>query len=145
MICNEWINACKATLNFGYMNGHSSHLPRLNYGCKIECLQNAPHWQSLQSECQCKTKTLIKRILYLDLKVTKRLFYLGLNLGWLRSFSISIWLWRWPRGFSILIWMKGNQEASLSWFELGQIERLLYLNLNLEATKRLLYLNLNGR
>ena len=21
------------------MNGHSSHLPRLNYGCKIECLQ----------------------------------------------------------------------------------------------------------
>ena len=21
------------------MNGYSSHLPRLNYGCKIECLQ----------------------------------------------------------------------------------------------------------
>ena len=39
MIGNEWINACNATLNFGYMNGHSSYLPRLNYGCKIECLQ----------------------------------------------------------------------------------------------------------
>ena len=38
MICNEWINACNATLNFGYMNGHSSRLPRLNCGCKIECL-----------------------------------------------------------------------------------------------------------
>ena len=38
MICNEWINVCNATLNFGYTNGHSSHLPRLNYGCKIECL-----------------------------------------------------------------------------------------------------------
>ena len=23
----------------GYMNGHSSHFSRLNYGCKIECLQ----------------------------------------------------------------------------------------------------------
>ena len=39
MICNEWINACYAILNFGYMNGHSSHFPRLNYGYKIECLQ----------------------------------------------------------------------------------------------------------
>ena len=38
MIYNEWINACNATLNFGYRNGHSRHLPRLNYGCKIECL-----------------------------------------------------------------------------------------------------------
>ena len=26
-------------MNFGYMNGHSSHLPWLNYRCKIECLQ----------------------------------------------------------------------------------------------------------
>ena len=24
---------------FGYMNDHFGHLPRLNYGCKIECLQ----------------------------------------------------------------------------------------------------------
>ena len=39
MIWNEWIHACNATLNFGYMNGHSHHLPRLNYRCKIECLQ----------------------------------------------------------------------------------------------------------
>ena len=42
MICNEWINACNAILNFGDMNGHSSHLPWLKYGCKIECLQ--PCW-----------------------------------------------------------------------------------------------------
>ena len=39
MMWNEWINACNAIMNFGYMNGHSSHLPWLNYGCKIECLQ----------------------------------------------------------------------------------------------------------
>ena len=26
-------------MNFGYMNAHSSHLSRLNYGCKIKCLQ----------------------------------------------------------------------------------------------------------
>ena len=39
MICNEWINACNAIVNFGYMNGHCSHFPWLNYGCKIECLQ----------------------------------------------------------------------------------------------------------
>ena len=38
MICKEYINACNAILNFKDMNGHSSHLPRLNYGCKIECL-----------------------------------------------------------------------------------------------------------
>ena len=43
---------------FGYMNGHSSHLPRLNHGCKIKCLQNAPHWQRLQSERQCKNKDI---------------------------------------------------------------------------------------
>ena len=43
MICNERIDACNATLNFGYMNGHSSHLPKLNYGCKIECLQMHSH------------------------------------------------------------------------------------------------------
>ena len=43
----------------GYMDGHSSHSPWLNHECKIECLQNAPHWQSLESEYQCKTKTLI--------------------------------------------------------------------------------------
>ena len=30
--------------------GHSSHSPWLNHRCKIECLQNAPHWQSLKSE-----------------------------------------------------------------------------------------------
>ena len=35
-----------------------------------------------------------------------------------------------------------NQEDSLSWFEPGAIERLLYLNLKFEATKRLLYLGL---
>ena len=39
IMCNEWINACNAIMNFGYMNGHSSHLPWLNYGCKIKCLQ----------------------------------------------------------------------------------------------------------
>ena len=43
-------------MNFGYMNGHSYHLPWLNYGCKIECLQNAPYWQNLQSECQLKQR-----------------------------------------------------------------------------------------
>ena len=31
---NEWINARNATLNVGYMNGRSSHLPWLNYGVK---------------------------------------------------------------------------------------------------------------
>ena len=36
---------------FGYMNGHSSYLPKLNRGYEIECLENAPHWQRLQSEC----------------------------------------------------------------------------------------------
>ena len=25
--------------NLAIINGHYSHLPRLNYGCKIECLQ----------------------------------------------------------------------------------------------------------
>ena len=40
MICNKWINACNAIMNFGYMNGHSSHLPWLNYRCKIKCLQS---------------------------------------------------------------------------------------------------------
>ena len=43
----------------GYMNGHSSHSPQINHRWKIKCLQNALHWQSLESECQCKTKTLI--------------------------------------------------------------------------------------
>ena len=47
MIWNEWINASNSTLNFGYVNGHSSHLPRLNYGCKIECLQGWPWSLSL--------------------------------------------------------------------------------------------------
>ena len=56
MICNEWIYSCNAIMNFGYMNGHSYHLPWLNYGCKIECLQNAPYWQNLQSECQLKQR-----------------------------------------------------------------------------------------
>ena len=40
----------------GYMDDHSNHLPWLNHRCKIECLQNAPHWQSLESEHQCKNK-----------------------------------------------------------------------------------------
>ena len=31
---NEWINTCNATLNVRYMNGHSSHIPWLNYGEK---------------------------------------------------------------------------------------------------------------
>ena len=30
---------------FGYMNGHSSHLPWLNYGCKIEYLQLPPDFE----------------------------------------------------------------------------------------------------
>ena len=75
-------------------------------------------------------------------KVTKRFLYLGLNLGRLRDFFILIWIWGQPKGFSILIWMGINQEDSLSWFEPGAIERLLYLNLKFEATKRLLYLGL---
>ena len=37
------------------------------------------------------------------------------NLRRLIGFSISIWNYEWPRGFSILIWMEGNQEVSLSW------------------------------
>ena len=28
---------------FGYINGHFSHLPRLNYECKIECLHLSPY------------------------------------------------------------------------------------------------------
>ena len=66
MICNEWINACNAKAKwcmwcknkmthvmqewlffFGYMNGHSSHLPWLNHECKIECLQ----WLSIFCFC----------------------------------------------------------------------------------------------
>ena len=39
MICNGWFNICNATMIFGYMKGHFSHLPKLNYGCKIKCLQ----------------------------------------------------------------------------------------------------------
>ena len=78
-------------------------------------------------------------------KVTERLLYLSLNLGGLRGFSILICMWGRPKGFSILIWMGGNREASLSRFELGEIERLLYLNMKLEVTKRFLYLDLNGR
>ena len=30
---------------------------RLNAGCKIGCQQNAPHLQSLKSECQCMKET----------------------------------------------------------------------------------------
>ena len=41
--------------------------------------------------------------------------------------------------------MGGDREASISRFEPKAIERLLYLNLKLEATKTLLYLDLNGR
>ena len=48
-----------AILNFGYMNGHSSHLLRLNYGCKIECLQV---WsRSMISKCvwsHCQISTV---------------------------------------------------------------------------------------
>ena len=29
------------------MNGHSSHLPRLSYGCKIECLHLASNKEVL--------------------------------------------------------------------------------------------------
>ena len=33
-------DACDARMTFfWYMDGHSSHLPWLNHGCKIECLQ----------------------------------------------------------------------------------------------------------
>ena len=33
-------NACnEIMIFFGYMNGHSCHLPWLNHGCKIKCLQ----------------------------------------------------------------------------------------------------------
>ena len=62
-----------------------------------------------------------------EFEVTERLLYLDLKLGW---------LW----DFSILIWILGDQEASLFWgdreaslyrFEPKAIERLLYLNLNL--------------
>ena len=55
----------------GTWNGCFSHLPRLNYGCKIECLQNALHWQSLNSECQCKTKTLILATMILSRLIFK--------------------------------------------------------------------------
>ena len=52
------------------------------------------------------------------------------------GFSISIWNYEWPRGFSILIWMEGNQEASLSWSEWKVTKRLLYLgNLRQLPTK----------
>ena len=40
MICNKKINACNAIMILGYINGHSSHFPGLNHGCKIECLQD---------------------------------------------------------------------------------------------------------
>ena len=52
-------SAYNAIMIFEYMDGHSSHSPWLNHGYKIECQENAPHWQSLESKCQCKTKTLI--------------------------------------------------------------------------------------
>ena len=42
MICNEQINACNAIMNFGYIYGHSNHLPGLNHVCKIECLHTYP-------------------------------------------------------------------------------------------------------
>ena len=31
---------------------------RLNASCKMGCQQNAPHWQSLKSECQCMKRHL---------------------------------------------------------------------------------------
>ena len=46
-------------------NGPFSHLTKLNYGCKIECLQNAPYWQSLKSECQYKFLISLSSTLYI--------------------------------------------------------------------------------
>ena len=53
MICNEQINACNAIMIFVYINGHSSHFPLLNHGCKIECL----HFVRLFSSQTCVDAT----------------------------------------------------------------------------------------
>ena len=56
-VMQEQIDACNAIMIFwGTWINHSSHSSWLNHGCKIECLQNAPYWQSLKSECQCKQR-----------------------------------------------------------------------------------------
>ena len=63
---------------------------------------------------------MTKRLLYLDLngEVTKRLLYLKTwEIERLPYLNLELW---WPRGFSTLIWMGGNQEASLSW-NLGRL------------------------
>ena len=72
MVCNEWINACNAIMNFGYMNGHSSHLPWLNYGCKIECLQYGWVYSSeIISSCW---KLHHLQLLHLKSQVSKSIF-----------------------------------------------------------------------
>ena len=47
------------------------------------------------------------------------------NLGWLKGFSILVWMW------------KVDQGASLPWFECGgSIKGLLYLDLDMEGRSR---------
>ena len=77
--------------------------------------------------------------------------YLPRNLGRFRGFTISIFEWRWPRGFSTSIWMEGNQGAFLPQ-NLGRLRgfSILILNCNdqgaslprseWKVTKGLLYL-----
>ena len=84
-----------------------------------------------------------KGLLYLEPGAIKRLFYLNLELWW-------------PRGFSTLIWMEGNQGASLPQ-NLGWLRVFSILILNCDdqvafllwpewkVTKGLFYLNLNRR
>ena len=72
MVCNEWINACNAIMNFGYMNGHSSHLPWLNCGCKIECLQY--EWDYRSKIIPFCWKLYHFQLLHLKSQVSKSIF-----------------------------------------------------------------------
>ena len=70
-----------------------------------------------------------------ELEVTERVLYLGSNLGRLRDFSISIWIWGRRRGFFILIWVGGDRELYLA-----QLENLEFL-----CNRQKFILDLNDR
>ena len=81
---NEWINTCNATLNVRYMNGHSSHIPWLNYGVK-------------SSVYTATTKKVTSLSLSLSLNLffifCLIFFYCVSSLGWWIFVLIRILLW----------------------------------------------------
>ena len=84
----------------------------------LECWWGNQEIYSLDLECWLRTiYDSIERSM-----VTKSYLYLSLSLGWLRAFSILIWIW-------------GDWEFSLSWSKSETTDRFLYLGLNLRQLR----------